>query len=241
MRLGLIVAAVMLLILSPAEQAYCQGVKNADNSRSTGKVVADRRDDLNAKMLDSVKYYLPEFKSGAIAFNNGEISRGVLNVSTVTQRVMFVDTEGKILELADNNNVKLMSVGRVTFVKFREKFVQIVKSIPSLDLGVTKKVTFLEAEKPGAYGTASVTASVQSYSSYSTMGENFKLDENITTPFIYNEYLYLHRNGKFYSPDLKTFKKLYPDKKEAIEAYVSENKVHFDSLDDVSALMDFLK
>lgn len=230
---------VLVIVASPCRTA-AQSVSNKDKIVS-GKVTGARSEDLKAKMLDSVKYYLPEFKSGAIAFKNGDISRGVLNVSTVSQKVMFIDTEGAVLELANDKDVKLMSVGRITFIKHKEQYVQVIKSIQGLDLGVTKKVSFLEPEKQGAYGTASVTAAVSTYSSYQTEGRAFDLEKNITTPFIYKEYLTLHRNGKFYHPDKKTFLKLYANKKTEIEKYVSENKIDFDSSADLIALMDFIK
>lgn len=233
-------AALVLAIVASPCRTSAQSVSNKDKIIN-GKVTGGRSEDLKAKMLDSVKYYLPEFKSGAIAFKNGDISRGVLNVSTVSQKVMFIDTEGAVLELANDKDVKLMSVGRITFIKHKEQYVQVIKSIQGLDLGVTKKVSFLEPEKQGAYGTASVTAAVSTYSSYQTEGRAFDLEKNITTPFIYKEYLTLHRNGKFYHPDKKTFLKLYADKKAEIERYVSESKMDFDSSADLMALMDFIK
>ncbi len=239
----LTVAAIALLLIAVMANPFrcsAQSVANKDKIIS-GKITGERSEDLKAHMLDSVKYYLPEFKSGAVAFKNGEISRGVLNVSTVSQKVMFIDPGGSVLELANDKDVKLMSVGHVTFLKRKEQYVQILKSIQGLDLGVTKKVSFLEPEKQGAYGTASVTAAVSTYSSYQTDGRAFDLEKNITTPFIYKEYLTLHRNGKFYVPEKKAFLKLFADKKAEIEKYVAENKTDFDSAADLMSLMDFIK
>ena len=45
------------------------------------------------KMLDSVKYVLPEFSAGMVIFNNGEQSNGALNINTIDPNAPCLSSE----------------------------------------------------------------------------------------------------------------------------------------------------
>ena len=57
------------------------------------------------RMLDSVKYILPEFTAGMVIFKNGEQSNGAININTIDQKIHFIDPKGEILVITNNDDV----------------------------------------------------------------------------------------------------------------------------------------
>lgn len=204
------------------------------------KVQHGKNDDLTKYLLDSIKYVMPEFARGVIVFSNGEKSEGELNISTIDQSLLFISKEGEILAAKDNDEVSRVSIKGRSFVREHNNYIELLKMSGDAVLGVCRKVSFLETEKVGAYGTASTTSSVTSVSSISNGGLRYDLDNNLTTPFIYKTIPYIYRNGTAYLASKRNFQKAFPNKKKIIENYLKENRVDFNNFEEVERLFDYL-
>ncbi|MCK9626475.1 MAG: hypothetical protein M0R23_08475 [Bacteroidales bacterium] len=198
------------------------------------------KDDLAEYILDSVKYVMKDFSDGNVIFQNGEMSKGLLNICVIDQTLRFLSPEGEILKVNNENTVSSVSIKGRSFLKNRSLYIELLEMSDDIVLGVARKITFLEQEKEGAYGKASPTTSVSTMTTYSDGGRTVNLGEDIVTPFRYKEIPYLYKNGIFYVAKKKYFQKFFPEKKKKIESYINENKVNFDEMEDVKALFLFL-
>ena len=191
-------------------------------------------DEHSQKVLDSVKYILPEFKAGIVIFNNGQQSNGALNINTIDQKVHFIDPNGKILVLGNNNEVDRVFIKGRTFLNSRSGYVEIYETAGEIFMGENRKVGFITEDKVGAFGSKSQTTAIQSVNSVQATG-GFMVDfeKQKNSPFNYKKTPYLCKKGVLQSVSKKAFLKCFPDKKEIIEQYVAEHNPDFGKVEDV--------
>ena len=185
------------------------------------------------KMLDSVKYVLPEFAAGMVLFNNGERSNGAININTIDQKVHFVDTKGEILVISNNEEVSRVFVKGRSFMNSRYGYIEIYETSGDVFIGELRKVGFISEDKVGAFGSKSQTTAIQSVNSVQTTGGymvDFEKQRN--TPYIYKKIPYLCRKGMIQTVTKKTLQKSFPDKKEFIEQYMDEHKPNLNDVED---------
>jgi len=186
------------------------------------------------KMLDSVRYVLPEFAAGMVLFNNGEQSNGAININTIDQKIHFIDPKGQILVISNNEQVsRLFAKGR-TFVNSRYGYIEIYETAGDIFMGEVRKVGFISEDKVGAFGSKSQTTAIQSVNGIqATGGYIVDFEKQKNTPFIYKKIPYLSRKGLIQPVTKKTLQKCFPDKKEFIEQYIDEHNPNLNDVEDV--------
>ena len=186
------------------------------------------------KMLDSVKYVLPEFSAGMVIFNNGEQSNGALNINTIDQKLHFIDPSGKILVLSNNDQVARAFIKGRSFINSRYGYIEIYETSGEIFMGEVRKVGFISEDKQGAFGSKSQTTSIQTISSIQA-GNGYMIDfeKQKNSPYTYKKTPYLCRKGIVQPVTKKVFIKCFPDKKEAIEKYISENDPNLNNVQEV--------
>lgn len=193
------------------------------------------------KMLDSVKYVLPEFAAGMVIFNNGEQSNGALNINTIDQKVHFVDPSGTILVLSNNEQVSRVFIKGRSFINSRYGYIEVYETAGDTFMGELRRVGFISEDKVGAFGSKSQTTSIQTINSVQTSGGymvDFEKQKN--SPYTYKKIPYLCRKGMFQTVTKKTLQKCFPDKKEAIEQYLAEKDPNLNNVDEVRELFKAL-
>ncbi|NMB37607.1 MAG: hypothetical protein GX993_06185 [Bacteroidales bacterium] len=212
------------------------------NSNAQDVVHHQKGEDLAQHMLDSVKYVLPDFTAGLVVFKDGSTANGPVNISTITQRVLFISPDGEIQEVLNQGTIDRVSVKGRSFVNTKQGYVELLDmGGDDIIFGCVRRVKFLESEKTGAFGTSTTTSSVTSMSSIAADGRVYELAQNVKTPYTYSETPYLSRKGKFNYASKRYIIKCFPSKKAEIEKYLQDHKVDFGSMDDVRALFDYLK
>lgn len=204
-------------------------------------VTADRGDDLNQYILDSVKYVNEDFKPGVVTFRDGSVSRGAVNITTLEQAVLFISPEGEIQQLANIKEVARVSIGKRMFFRHNEAFVELMELVGDVGIGAVHRTSILDAQAKGAFGMVSETTAISSMTTLSDNGQLYSLAKNLNVPVLYKKVPYIYRNESFSVASKKSFIKAFPSKKGAIEAYLKEHKVDFDEYDDVKALFDAVK
>lgn len=193
------------------------------------------------KMLDSVKYVLPEFAAGMVIFNNGEQSNGALNINTIDQKVHFVDPSGTILVLSNNEQVSRVFIKGRSFINSRYGYIEVYETAGDTFMGELRRVGFISEDKVGAFGSKSQTTSIQTINSVQTSGGymvDFEKQKN--SPYTYKKIPYLCRKGMFQTVTKKTLQKCFPDKKEVIEQYLAEKDPNLNNVDEVRELFKAL-
>lgn len=198
-------------------------------------------EDVSGKLADSIKYYLPQFTRGNILYKDGSRSTGIVNITTFNQSVHYKAEDGQIMNIADIESVASVSVGRHLFIRYKSLFYELTAQNGSIYLASNKTLYFLDEQKPGAYGTASPTSAVTSYTSIDYNGENREIGGNHSTKYKYRHTPWLYNSKSFIRPSKKNFIKLFPAKAAEIEAYCQANRVDFDDYYSVLNLFNAIK
>lgn len=191
-----------------------------------------------ATLPDSVKYVMPAFRPGRVVYKNGEYSNGVFNISTIDQSLRFMQ-DGQELAVADLDDVDRVTIGGVLFFRQQNGFFGIVEQAGDVCLCVERRMLF-DDTKSGAYGRRSSTTNIKEMQSlHSDQGVDFDLSGEVR--YTIQERALLYRNGKMYYPGKRQFIKLFPDKKDTIEAWTGDNKLDQDDYNSILALFSLLK
>lgn len=187
-----------------------------------------------ATLPDSVRYVMPSFGPGSLLYKDGGYSRGTFNISTLDQTLRFLDTDGSEKTLADPSQVQSVSISNVLFLHVQDKYLGVVADCGDVLLCVEKRMVF-DDRKTGAYGTSSATSSIRTVGGTSTdTGTTFRFSN---VKYELKETPYFYKKGRLTVPSKRSLLKLFPSKKETIEAYLQETPVDFNRYEDLKALL----
>ena len=184
-------------------------------------------------------YLFPDYTAGSVALKNRTFVKTKLNLDTFHDKLYYMDGD-QIMELDNLSDVSAVYIGDRTFIPQGKSLYEVV----DLGTGTTLLVKWHQKKDPlgkkGAYdqvahasSTISIDPNYHSPSVFQRGGEEVML--TITD----NTYGFL-MDGKFKKfVDKRSFLKLFPAKKEAIEQFIEEGNLLFTRPDDVIAVAKF--
>lgn len=183
-------------------------------------------------------YRYPAFTNGTVVFKDGKTIGGKLNHNMLFGSIQFLDPKGDTLALINENTIKLVSILTDTFY-FDKGYYHVASSKGPVKL--LEKIYFKEfIQKPGSYGLASSTTSVDNISS---ILERRSYELNTSQELIlvkHTEFALAARDGSVIYPDKKKLLKIYSKHKPAVDVYMNNNSVAANNKDDLQKLMNFL-
>lgn len=199
--------------------------------------VAAAQDPAHGGIPDDVYYLLPEFRSGTVYFRGQAPAQGELNICALDNTLRYKDPEGK--ELAANNieNVTRVLIDTVVFFPYKEVFYRMYPASFDTGIALRRNVRIMRDAKPAAYGGTSMTSSVTEFSSIYADGMTHRLDGRTDYPYDVQERVSLYKGDTVYPLTKKNLKKLYPDKKEEIEAWFKEGNNLPDTVEELLPLL----
>ena len=190
------------------------------------------------KQLDSLKYVFPQFYQGTVIFSDKQVSRGLLNISPMDQMVYCISAQKDTLLVDGNSDIISVSAEGRYFVKWKESFVESIVTNGETGVGISRSTIKVNNVKTGAYGMASSTESIKSYSVNSSNHSFQDLIIDDPRNYVYTRRVVLFKGRTFLPVNKKSFEKLFPARKAWIESVWDER-----ALDpaDVDAVVAFYK
>ncbi|MGI8598977.1 MAG: hypothetical protein ACR2KB_06950 [Chitinophagaceae bacterium] len=183
-------------------------------------------------------YIYPKFTDGIVAFKNGRKSHGLFNYCLLTNEMLFVSTSNNILAIANENDVKLISIGKDTFYYNGTHFLIQAKNYGWIKTANFKSISEKGRKKIGAYGETvnGVAITLTSLPISKLFVELSSADKILlikeTRYYIGNEL------NEFLPLNKTNLLKLIPsDKQIAAIKYLKENKIDFTSFEQVDKLL----
>lgn len=188
------------------------------------------------------EYLFNDFQQSLIYYKDGRVFSVKVNYSLAMNAFMFIDEN-------DNNNIKLFAEpDMIRMLKIDNRVFQLAPRGLAQEylnqepfLAVTYRGKSRPQGKQVGYGGRSETASVDSYSSYQSGGQSYKLEtEKIIIADVEKRYT-IKRNGKEKTFETgKQFLKLYPkEQQETIQKYIKTQKTDFDDPQQVLELVRY--
>jgi len=211
---------------------------------------------VQAQEITHVKpYFYDEFRPGTVFFTEGAPVRALMNYSFVSQKMLFVnpDNHNEILNLVRQPNMTHIEIGYDVFVPIQPHGFAHVISYGPITLLKRKRI-FLEADRRGAYGIPTNTATVNVLSSFSSIvGSSGDLPDGlgsrtqviahntleVTTRTRTEQRFYLMRDRVAIPVTRRNFLSLHREIRPQLETFISENSINFRNEQHVRSLTIF--
>ena len=199
-------------------------------------------DRIQEGLTSAEMYYYPQFTKGVVFFKSGTKATAKVNYTRLFDQMLFIDSRGDTLALAEEQTIKLIAVDKDTFY-FDEGYVRIIADNDFVKLAEKQIWVVADIRKPGPHNTSTSTIGVTSVRTFRQGNDAVRnpltLDEDIvlrkeTHYYFGDEYNHFARAGK------KGLFELFNKKQRSIENYLKENKVNFDNKDDIEKLYQFI-
>lgn len=186
------------------------------------------------------------YSPGKVVFNDGAISEQKFSYFINLNQITYIGENGQPLVLSDLTGIKLISYADRIFIPLNKKKVaEVVKTFSDENTmlllerqGDIKRVR----DSSGPYGTSTETTSI---SRLTTMHEwDIITNEGFEAESMYKRitkevFIVIKDTKQYKIRNLRSFKKIFRSRWDAIKAYNKQNKPDLKDVDDVIALLEF--
>lgn len=191
--------------------------------------------------VDTLFYVRPAFERGIVFMEDGGVQQGNINICNIDQTVRFIDAAGDTLMMEGSERSVKVSIGKTVYYRFKDRFTEMVDYAGDVALGLQRSCVQIENSKVGGFGASSATSSVESYGVDAMTGLYFKHIDFLPENWQYSNRFVLYAGNKFYVANKKSFLKIFPEKKDIIEAFCGKDKDALDAPEKVRELFDKMK
>lgn len=168
---------------------------------------------------NDIYYLMPAFGEGTVYLRGQSPAQGKLNICALDHSLRFLDKDGKELSAGDDVDIVKVRIDSVVFIRFQDAFYRLYPLSDELGIAVRREVRVLHDAKEGAYGTVSQTTAVQELRSIVADGILHELNPDKIHPHTVSNLIFIYRDGDILPFNRKSLRKLFPGKKDDIDAY----------------------
>lgn len=181
-------------------------------------------------------YLFSEFTDSYVYYKDGRVFQVPANYDLLDNKFVFIDKDNEQKEFSEPDRIVSIKVGTRTFIPTSgSEAAEIIQDDPRI---LVQYIGDKRIKKDLTFGGKTETASVDSYSNliYGT-GEDEK--NAVLAKIDYQFYIENDKRLKEFSTE-KQFLKIFPKQKEQIKQYINENKIDFDSIEQVVKLCNYV-
>ena len=172
----------------------------------------------------SVFYLMPSFSDGMVYFYSQTPAQGKLNICAVDHSLRFLDKDGKDLEARSDQGILKVRIDTVWFIKSDDFFYRMYPVTPEIGVALRREVRILRDAKEGAYGMVSHTSAIREINKVYADGFAVDLNKDKKYPYEIKDMICLYKWNAVVPFSKKSLKKLFPAKKDQIDAYFQAHK-----------------
>ena len=187
-----------------------------------------------------IYYLMPEFGQGMIWFSDQGPAQGKMNICAEDNSLRYLDNDGKEVVAASIDNVVKVQIDTAVFIRNDGVFYRIYAVSNEVAVAVRRDLDIQRDAQRGAYGGYSRTSSIREYSTLYADGVAYQLEKSKKYPFTVSETCFLYTGGKIVSFSKRTLRKIFPQRKDEIDAYLKSGKSLPGDLPDVQAFLNRL-
>ena len=184
-----------------------------------------------------IYYLMPEFGQGMIWFSDQGPAQGKMNICAEDNSLRYLDNDGKEVVAASIDNVVKVQIDTAVFIRNDGVFYRIYAVSNEVAVAVRRDLDIQRDAQRGAYGGYSRTSSIREYSTLYADGVAYQLEKSKKYPFTVSETCFLYTGGKIVSFSKRTLRKIFPQRKDEIDAYLKSGKSLPGELPDVQAFL----
>ena len=171
-----------------------------------------------------VFYLMPEMASGSVQFRGQAPATGKFNICAVDNTIRYKDQDGTELAVEIDNDMTRVVIGGVTFVPYDGAFLRLYPLAGDAYAAVRRNVLLLTDSKTSGYGMESQTTAVTNLMGMQDGAKYYQFEESKDIPYRLSETFFLYKGDSVLTLTKRNFQKCFPDSKDAIDAWFSQNK-----------------
>ena len=219
---------------------------SAQRSKET-PISVDNED--QQKLLAKGVYRFPEFRTGTVVFKKGEPVTVLLNYNIWLEEMHFIGEKGDTLAIETPGLVNFIDINGSRFYYdinidkgkrlFEKGYLEEVEKYGQMVLAVKQELS-AEEQRKGAFGVPTLSNSVKPYDMYASDGQSYQLGRNADLLVTSKVYYFLGDSYNHFSTANKEYIiQKFPQKRNAIEDFVTTNNIKFNKLTDLQKLLAF--
>lgn len=207
----------------------------AQSKKVTYNTLADATEAIPVEM----RFKYPDFRQGHVYFIDGSEGMGRLNYNMLVNEMQFINATGDTLGLDGVEKIQLLTIGKDTFY-YDKGMVQVIAYYPPAKLAVRDKLKIMDHQKIGAFGMATSTGSIDSYTYLSVNRGRYQLSVNENLVLAKERSYYLtNKENRFIPLTINNLQKVFPNKKSQIKAFVQDERLNLSREEDIFKLLAF--
>ena len=187
-------------------------------------------------------YQYAQFTYGKVFFKEGDSTTAKLNYHRFLDVMQFIDFKGDTLKIANAAMIRFIRINDdVFYYDDKVGYVNLIKDTKGIKLAAKQTLQVKSREKIGAYGVASPTSSISSYSTLiaQTNVYNLVAMEDITLSKK-TEYYFGNKYNRFVVATKKNLMQQFSKQSRNLNAYLKDNNIDFNKKEDLEKLLEFL-
>ena len=194
-------------------------------------------------LAPSDMYYYPEFTIARVFFRDGSKGAAKMNYNCLFDQILYIDSKGDTLALANEKTMKFIIVNNDTFY-YDEGYLRIIGGDNDVKLAEKQIWVVADIRKIGTHNKEKPSVAIYSFSTYTDGTDAAKSKDLILNEDIIlrkeTQFFFGNENNHFVRATKKKLLTLYPKDERSINAYLKENNVDFDKRIDLEKLTQFL-
>lgn len=193
-----------------------------------------------ASQIDSTQLLLQSFENGHVYYKDGRVFDVPLNYSLLIKKFLFKDPydKNKIKEFIEPDMISTIQIGERIFLPTKNGATEVLQKYPPIFV-LYKGSLKWEGKRVG-YGGRSETSAVDTYSSFQSGSNNYKLETEKLILSRIDKIFRIKRNGKQYRfINEKQFLRAFADHKDILKQYADDNKIDFNKIEDVLDIYNY--
>ena len=186
---------------------------------------------------DDVFYLMPAFGQGMVYLRGQSPAQGKLNICAADNTLRFIDDKGNELVAADPENIMKVRIDTVTFIRHQGAFVRLYPVSDDMGIALKREVKIIKDAKQGAYGTTSQTSAIKEYGTFYSEGVAYDLNKEKEYPYRVSESCLVYKGESVMPPTKNNLRKMFPTKKEEVDAYFKSEHSFPEDVNDACALL----
>ena len=164
-------------------------------------------------------YLMPSFADGIVFFRGQAPAKGKLNINAIDHTLRFMDASGKELAAANPEIIAKVQIDTALFLHYQDYFYRMYPINGDVGVAMLRNAHVVRDVKQGAYGTTSQTSAIKGSGTMYVDGILYNLDNDKDLNLSVTETFFLYKGDTVYPLTKRSLKKVFPDKKDQIEAF----------------------
>jgi len=186
-------------------------------------------------------FLFEDFQQGIVFYKDGKRFNVKVNYNLVTRDFMFLDeqNDNRMLEFAEPEMISLVKVNERNFLYDNREVSEVIQSEPFISVQYRG---FVKAKgKNAGYGGRSETAAIESHSGIYRDGQLYKFDMEASHELgrVTKTYQIVYKKKRQSFTNEKSFLKIFSRESDTLKQYIKENKINFNSIDDVIFVVNY--